>query len=150
MLSRIPEASEVQMNGRLGNPTRALDWQRLACVVALACAAASANAGPRVILVNGELLDGYGLQLVDRLNCGSTVPNGSYWLDANRREWGYVGRVGRYPLPDCSAAAQAAQSRSPSRGNANSDCQRARTFEDRMVYCHGFSSELNNGLIELR
>lgn len=135
------------MNERSSQRGR-VDWKHLVSMLALACASASAIAAPRVVLVNGELLDANGLQLVDRLNCGRTVPNGSYWLDARRGEWGYVGRPGHNPMPDCSAPAQAAQSRPTARGNASSDCQRARTFEDRMAYCHGLSSELNDGRIE--
>jgi hypothetical protein len=72
--------------------------------------AAAAHAEPRVIFVNGERLNGAGIAYADRLNCGQLVPNGDYWLDMRRREWGYVGVPERNPLPDCSAASSRVKS----------------------------------------
>lgn len=84
---------------------------------------ATAHGQSRIIFVNGQRLNSAGIAQVDSLNCGKPVPNGNYWLDLRRREWGYVDVPGRNPLPDCSAESSQARS---------DRCDRLRYREDRI------------------
>jgi hypothetical protein len=100
-------------------------------LLTLCCGAVSAQ-GIRIVIVNGELLDDAGLAIVDQLNCGYPVENGNYWIDFQNARWGYAGRDGAYPFPDCSS-----QSQAPAQDSGDDDCaSRYPVYEDRMCYCY--------------
>lgn len=104
-------------------------------LLAVVCASTPAQ-GARIVIVNGELLDDAGLALVDQLNCGQPLGNGNYWIDFDDRSWGFVGRDGVYPLPDCSAGV-AGPSEAPAEESGDDDCaSKYPVYEDRMCYCY--------------
>lgn len=89
----------------------------------------------RIVIVNGQVLNRADLAEVDALNCGDRVPNGRYWLDLQRGEWGYVGDGIRRPLPRCSE--RQVQSGRQARSDSSSECaRRYPLYEDRMCYCY--------------
>jgi hypothetical protein len=88
----------------------------------------------RFIILNGEQLDAQAIRGMDILNCGVPVPDGIYWIDLQRQEWGEVGMPGSLSLPDCSGANQSR----PAQPSAKSACElKYRYHEDRMCYCYG-------------
>jgi hypothetical protein len=90
----------------------------------------------RIIIVNGDRLNAQEILQVDQLNCGDPVPNGNYWMDFQRRRWGYVGKSGSAPLPDCSDADRSQPSEAD-QPKPKSACERKyRIHEDRMCYCY--------------
>ena len=63
----------------------------LLTTVALSASLSSAQAwGERIVIINGELLNGDQLALLDEINC-AVVPDGNYWLDGESGAWGYAG-----------------------------------------------------------
>jgi hypothetical protein len=102
-------------------------------VLLLSAYAGGPAAQQRMIFVNGQLLTTADIAVVDALNCGKPVPNGNYWLNFERRQWGYVGVPGANPLPDCRTE----RSSSGGSSSGGSDCaKRYRVYEDRMCYCY--------------
>lgn len=95
-----------------------------------------AQATARHVYVNGVLLDEHGLTQVDQLNCGESVPDGSYWLQPQRGLWGHVGQRDSNPLPDCSPEARSAPATAApveaAEAPASDDCSGYRFYEDRM------------------
>lgn len=99
---------------------------RLAAGLLLVACTGLAQAQQRFIVLNGQRLSDAEIAMFDRVNCGNPVPNGNYWLNFERREWGYVGMPGTNALPECRTVA-AQESRSSA-----DDCKRYRFSEDRM------------------
>jgi hypothetical protein len=123
---------------------------RLTAVLAVVAAALAlginAEAQQRSVVVNGELLDELGLALIDQLNCGQAVGDGTYVLDMDARTWGFAESEALHPLPDCEATGAAAgeseaeQSPETEVPDTADDCEsRYHYFEDRMMYCYGVS-----------
>ena len=91
----------------------------------------------RIVIVNGELLDAEGLAIVDQLNCGQPLENGNYWIDLDNRSWGFVGREGAYPLPDCAGGESGPSEAPAGESGEDDDCaSRYPVYEDRMCYCY--------------
>jgi hypothetical protein len=104
----------------------------LAGLLLTVCGGPALAQGIRIVIVNGEVLDETGLAIVDQLNCGDPVENGNYWIDFQNGLWGWVGRDGSYPFPDCSG-----QSQAPAQDSGVDDCAgRYPVYEDRMCYCY--------------
>lgn len=104
----------------------------LAGLLLAACCGPALAQDMRVVVVNGELLDAAGLAIVDQLNCGYPLENGNYWIDFQNGRWGWVGRDGSYPFPDCGG-----QSQTPAQDSGDEECaSRYPVYEDRMCYCY--------------
>jgi hypothetical protein len=124
------------MKSTVGSPAQGVGPMLAGLLLMVCCGFASAQ-GERMVIVNGELLDAAGLAIVDELNCGQPLENGNYWIDFDNRTWGWVGREGAYPLPDCGAGV-AGPSEAPAEEPGEDDCaSKYPVYEDRMCYCYG-------------
>jgi hypothetical protein len=115
----------TKYSGRRAGPT-------LAGLLLAVCGGSAPAQDVRIVIVNGELLDAAGLEIVDQLNCGQPLENGNYWIDLDNGRWGWIDRDGWYPLPDCGG-----QSEVPAGDREDDDCaSRYPVYEDRMCYCY--------------
>jgi hypothetical protein len=86
---------------------------------------------PREVIVNDKLMNNSQLRILDELNCGNPVSNGSYWLNIDTGAWGNRGGPQLGVVGEACAPAQ-----SPAQ-NQKSDCEaKYRFHEDRMCYCY--------------
>lgn len=87
----------------------------------------------RQVIVNGAVMNGAQLMVLDTLNCGSPVPDGRYWLNTQTGAWGFQGGEQEgFIGEDCSGS-------QGQRGgdDGKSECERKyRLHEDRMCYCY--------------
>jgi hypothetical protein len=92
----------------------------------------------RQVIVNGELLNGMELRLLDALNCQTLVPNGRYWLNGRTGAWGYEGG------PQVSVVGAQCAPNQPRARNHKSECElKYRFHEDRMCYCYNVCVNLS-------
>lgn len=107
--------------------------------IALAASSPAAAQSPaRLVIVNGAVMNEAQLLVLDAVNCGSPVPDGRYWLDANTGAWGFQGDPQQGVIGAQCRAAQAP------RQTAQSECQaRYKYWEDRMANCYGVSAYQN-------
>jgi hypothetical protein len=95
-----------------------MKWTNSSTLAAIALAAALLFAGQseaapnaRSIYVNGQHMGPANMVVLDRLNCGETVPSGRYWVNWVTRAWGYEGGPQQGWLPDCQRQAKAPASK---------------------------------------
>jgi len=95
-----------------------MKWTNCSTLAAIALAAALLFAGQseaaqnaRSIYVNGHPMGPANMVVLDRLNCGETVPSGRYWVNWVTRAWGYEGGLQQGWLPDCQHQAKAPASK---------------------------------------
>lgn len=86
---------------------------------------ASAQSMPRIVIVNGKIMNSAELLVLDTVNCGTAVPDGQYWLNINTGAWGFQGGRQQGIIGEQCRAATYATPRQ--RGNAGG------TWEDRMI-----------------
>lgn len=118
------------------NAKRSRNWVLGVCVLAAVSFTIGQHvaAQERVIFVNGQRLNPQDIVTMDTLNCGVRVPNGSYWMDFQKRRWGAWNDPTGGELPTCSVP----QPAPPPPPAQSDDCaSRYRYFEDRMCHCYG-------------
>ncbi|MBI3530412.1 MAG: hypothetical protein HY067_20900 [Betaproteobacteria bacterium] len=87
----------------------------------------------RQVIVNGAVMNRAQLMVLDALNCGSSVPDGRYWLNTQTGAWGYQGGGQEGVIgEDCSGSQV-----QPGGDVEKGECERKyRLHEDRMCYCY--------------
>lgn len=110
----------------------------VAAAVAMAFPA-SAQSLSRLVIVNGKVMNSAELSILDTANCGTSVPNGMYWLNVNTGAWGYQGGPQQGVIgSQCRTASQTPQA------DAQAECRaKYRYWEDRMANCYGVSAYQN-------